>query len=128
MADPESGVKWWIRYAVVPLIGGGGLIALIIAFFAKKADEAPIKLPESNRPLITAPTSLPRPSFTSDSTGIKIENSRDVTLDHNTIDGVDTAIDVQNSSDIKAKENVINGGSPSLTLPTTPEPAISPPH
>lgn len=31
MGESESGAKWWIRYVVVPLIGGGGLIALIVA-------------------------------------------------------------------------------------------------
>lgn len=28
---PESGIKWWMRYVVVPLIGGGGLIAILVA-------------------------------------------------------------------------------------------------
>jgi len=27
----DRGYKWWIRYVVVPLIGGGGLIALVVA-------------------------------------------------------------------------------------------------
>ncbi len=29
MSEVESGGKWWLRYVVVPLIGGGGIIAII---------------------------------------------------------------------------------------------------
>jgi hypothetical protein len=34
MSDPgkESGFKWWLRYVIVPLIGGGGLIGIFISF------------------------------------------------------------------------------------------------
>ena len=34
MPDEEIGWKWWIRYVVVPLIGGGGIIAIIVALLA----------------------------------------------------------------------------------------------
>jgi hypothetical protein len=27
----ESGIKWWLRYVLVPLVGGGGVVALIVA-------------------------------------------------------------------------------------------------
>ena len=30
MAD-ETGLKWWIRYVVVPLVGGGGIIGIILS-------------------------------------------------------------------------------------------------
>lgn len=29
MSNLESGFKWWIRYVIVPLVAGGGVIALI---------------------------------------------------------------------------------------------------
>jgi hypothetical protein len=29
MAEEEKGAKWWFRYVIVPIIGGGGIIALI---------------------------------------------------------------------------------------------------
>ena len=29
MADQDSGYKWWIRYVLVPMIGGGGIVGLI---------------------------------------------------------------------------------------------------
>ena len=32
MADTEHGIRWWIRYVIVPLIGGGGFIALMVAY------------------------------------------------------------------------------------------------
>jgi hypothetical protein len=31
MGDLETGPKWWVRYAVVPLLASGGLVAIIIA-------------------------------------------------------------------------------------------------
>lgn len=35
MADEERGAKWWIRYVIVPLIGGGGIIAVVVARMAQ---------------------------------------------------------------------------------------------
>lgn len=31
MPEIESGFRWWARYVLVPLIGGGGLIAIVVA-------------------------------------------------------------------------------------------------
>lgn len=36
----EKGYKWWIRYVVVPLIGGGGIIALIVASLSQPQSSA----------------------------------------------------------------------------------------
>ena len=33
--DEEKGYKWWLRYVVIPLIGGGGVIALIVALLSQ---------------------------------------------------------------------------------------------
>ncbi len=35
MSEMEKGVKWWLRYVIVPLVGGGGVIALLVAFINK---------------------------------------------------------------------------------------------
>src|SRR5205085_2080970 len=36
-SDPkETGIKWWLRYVVVPLIGGGGVIAIIVALIPQQ--------------------------------------------------------------------------------------------
>ena len=35
MAETEMGSKWWIRYVAVPLLAGGGLVALIVALTPK---------------------------------------------------------------------------------------------
>jgi threonine dehydratase len=32
MPDNETGFKWWLRYVLVPIIGGGGIVAIIVAF------------------------------------------------------------------------------------------------
>lgn len=37
MADLETGPKWWLRYVVVPIFGGAGIIGIIIAFILKPA-------------------------------------------------------------------------------------------
>jgi hypothetical protein len=43
--ENESGFKWWARYVIVPLVGGGGIITLVIALM--------------NRPSVTPTTSSP---------------------------------------------------------------------
>ncbi len=34
MPEIESGLKWWMRYVIVPMIGGGGIIAIVVAVIA----------------------------------------------------------------------------------------------
>jgi hypothetical protein len=52
MSETEKGIKWWIRYVIVPLIGGGGLIALIIALVnqphVSKSIEEPVSTQNVN--------------------------------------------------------------------------------
>lgn len=48
MGDEEKGAKWWIRYVVVPLIGGGGIIAVVVALIPQH--------PSSNSPIINVVT------------------------------------------------------------------------
>jgi|HubBroStandDraft_6_1064221.scaffolds.fasta_scaffold217585_1 hypothetical protein len=38
MADEEKGAKWWFRYVIVPMIGGGGAIAIITAYIQKTSE------------------------------------------------------------------------------------------
>ncbi|WP_294000550.1 hypothetical protein [Sphaerotilus sp.] len=35
MAVEEEGYKWWLRYVAVPLIGTGGLVALVAAYISR---------------------------------------------------------------------------------------------
>ncbi|HXM60233.1 MAG TPA: hypothetical protein VN950_05210 [Terriglobales bacterium] len=44
MAEEEKGARWWFRYVIVPIIGGGGAIAIITAMIERP--------PQSNRPAI----------------------------------------------------------------------------
>lgn len=39
MADIEAGHKWWLRYVVVPLIGGGGIVAVVVALLNRLPEE-----------------------------------------------------------------------------------------
>jgi len=31
----EHGARWWFRYVVVPIIGGGGIVSLIVAWIGR---------------------------------------------------------------------------------------------
>lgn len=55
MAEGESGYKWWIRYVVVPLLGGGVVVALVTAYLSR-----PVPTTAPNRP--TPATASPRGS------------------------------------------------------------------
>lgn len=35
MADEESGYKWWLRYVLIPLVGGGGLVAVVVTAISR---------------------------------------------------------------------------------------------
>src|SRR4051812_24601807 len=32
MADIERGLQWWVRYALVPVLGSGGVAAAVVAY------------------------------------------------------------------------------------------------
>jgi hypothetical protein len=49
----ETGIKWWMRYVVVPILGGGGIIAMIIAVIQRPT---PSGLPVVSQPLNRIPT------------------------------------------------------------------------
>jgi hypothetical protein len=70
--DRETGLKWWLRYVVVPLIGGGGVIAIIVALIGRPnhsnlatprneptsvEDQAPPS--KNNPPIVELPVSEP---------------------------------------------------------------------
>jgi hypothetical protein len=57
MAEEEKGVKWWFRYVIVPIIGGGGIIALISSHNGQTT--APSPSPQS------ASQASPQPATTS---------------------------------------------------------------
>lgn len=35
MADNEIGFRWWLRFVVVPIVGGGGIVAIIVALLSR---------------------------------------------------------------------------------------------
>jgi hypothetical protein len=35
--NTETGAKWWLRYVVVPIIGGGGIIAIMVALITGRS-------------------------------------------------------------------------------------------
>jgi hypothetical protein len=41
MAGDETGLRWWIRYVVIPLIGGGGIVGLWLALSQKPSPPGP---------------------------------------------------------------------------------------
>src|ERR1035438_7231271 len=60
MAD-EEGLRWWIRYVIVPLIGGGGIIGIIIAVMEqpKKPSDTPAAASISPSAPISQPSRSP---------------------------------------------------------------------
>lgn len=49
MTDTESGLKWWMRYVIVPLIGGSGVVAIIVALISAKKDSEPTNSPKQSQ-------------------------------------------------------------------------------
>lgn len=41
MTDTEKGHRWWLRYVIVPLIGGGGMVALVVAWINRPTAPKP---------------------------------------------------------------------------------------
>jgi hypothetical protein len=52
-AGEERGLYWWVRYVIVPIIGGGGLIAIIVALIMGPSSS----LPNTATPPLAQPTS-----------------------------------------------------------------------
>ncbi|GEM_PF-6808399 len=40
-AGEERGFYWWMRYVIVPVIGGGGIIAIIVAVIGMLSPQSP---------------------------------------------------------------------------------------
>jgi len=61
MADEEKGLKWWLRYVIVPLIGGGGIIAIVVSVLGRKAQipttPVPVYQQQSEKLTTASPTS-----------------------------------------------------------------------
>jgi len=52
----ETGIKWWIRYVIVPLAGGAGVLGIVIAYISRP----PVTLEKPSSPVVTSPgTQLP---------------------------------------------------------------------
>jgi TonB family protein len=49
MADPEDGLKWWLRYVIVPLIGSGGIVAIFVAINSYRSQTPPVSNPVEHR-------------------------------------------------------------------------------
>jgi hypothetical protein len=45
MPDSEGGLKWWLRYVIVPVIGGGGIIAIWVS--VREHPSAPAAAPQN---------------------------------------------------------------------------------
>jgi hypothetical protein len=68
----ETGLRWWMRYVIVPLLGGGGVLALIVAAALHSIDsknsDQPQKPPAAIDPTRSSEphkSLVPRPEATS---------------------------------------------------------------
>lgn len=60
MASTEEGYRWWVRYVIVPLIAGGGLLAWLLSG-SQSSNELPANH-ESESQIQSNPTPVPEPS------------------------------------------------------------------
>jgi hypothetical protein len=58
--DKERGFKWWLRYVIVPIIGSGGVVAIIIALMTRPANS-----PTPPTPMVTPSLAIASNSVTS---------------------------------------------------------------
>jgi hypothetical protein len=64
----ETGIRWWLRYVVVPIIGGGGIVAIVVALIQKPREPAhPAQ--ETSVSAASVPTSSPIQSLEFYATG-----------------------------------------------------------
>lgn len=87
MAEIESGAKWWIRYVVVPLTAGGGLLATIFSIFplTPKIGPANENAGELSAPAPTSKTTLPKAGDPAQKP--KIESKVAIIVEDNDLDG-----------------------------------------
>jgi hypothetical protein len=50
----ESGLKWWLRYVIVPLLGGGGVVAILISQNGRKHKVVDPNPPSNSNPITPA--------------------------------------------------------------------------
>jgi hypothetical protein len=41
MDEPEKGIKWWLRYVIVPILGTGGIVAVVVAVLSRPPSTKP---------------------------------------------------------------------------------------
>jgi hypothetical protein len=63
----ETGIKWWMRYVIVPLIGGAGVFGIVIAYIdrprteAEKPSAPALTLPAAQEPFEPKKTEADKP-------------------------------------------------------------------
>lgn len=64
MADLEIGLRWWLRYVAVPIIAGGGVIAIVVGLIrgGSPQQQIPIQI------TVATPTTAPQPDRQSSAT------------------------------------------------------------
>ena len=97
MSNLESGFKWWVRYVIVPLVAGGGVIALIVAAIRddKRAEPpAPHVVPPGLAPP-TAMRAVLTVAVEPDTVGLKSEELKAVNYRFKEQNGVAVVIETQ---------------------------------
>jgi hypothetical protein len=89
-SDKESGFRWWARYVIVPIIGGGGLIALMVAYVERPH---PIQVGNSANQVAKPDSPLEKVTFYASS---KLRDHDDQRISVNQFETVLIHWDVQN--------------------------------
>ena len=69
MSKAETGARWWIRYVVVPLIGGGGVVAIVVAL-VQKSDPVPHPRQPTASQATPSPAPVVKPAKESERTNV----------------------------------------------------------
>jgi|GraSoiStandDraft_4_1057263.scaffolds.fasta_scaffold430281_2 hypothetical protein len=61
MAEIERGLQWWVRYALVPVLGSGGLAAAVVAYINRPAAAPPAPAANAATPAAATTTAATTP-------------------------------------------------------------------
>lgn len=97
MSNLESGLKWWIRYVIVPLVAGGGVIALIVTGLKDdKRTELPMPVVTNPGPATPTPMrALLTVAVEPDTVGLKSEELKAVNYRFREQNGVAAVLETQ---------------------------------
>ena len=105
MAELESGLRWWIRYVIVPIVAGGGVIAIVVSVLRSEQKQEPTKLSAPSTAALPSVQPAPQSlqghltvAVSPDTIGIKIENLAEINYRFQETAGANVTVELQPES------------------------------